>query len=382
MKAHHSTASRSSSAPSSRPAFEDRFIAIGLNYRVVGGFRFYERAGDPRRARLSAPHRATGRRSRLRTHLSTPPSAGWATRPSNASTAPRERRQRALVPPRAGRYRRIVRPRRATLSPFCRDFARWRDAASTIARRTAARGAGGRLHQPCRPKSRSRPGPARNLSNWPARWRNTRPSALPRTRQPGDGQRGEGRYREGHHHDHPRRQGAGIRPPLPARLGGRGLPQPARFDAGGLAALEEERRLAYVAITRARRCTIVHAASRRIYGQWTSSIPSRFIASARRTRGLRQHARRGPACGAHSGARPPTPPTSTANAPNAPRTAAPAGTAPPPPSIPPRAAWSDPPHSAASFAAKPRSDISPGARVFHEKFGSHRRRAQEGNKLE
>ena len=33
-----------------------------------------------------------------------------------------------------------------------------------------------------------------------------------------------------------------------------------------------------VAITRARkRCTILHAANRRIYGQWTSSIPSRFV---------------------------------------------------------------------------------------------------------
>src|ERR1044072_3429552 len=39
------------------------------------------------------------------------------------------------------------------------------------------------------------------------------------------------------------------------------------------------RRLAYVAITRARRnATILHAANRRIYGQWTSSIPSRFVA--------------------------------------------------------------------------------------------------------
>ena len=26
--------------------FEDRFIQIGLNYRIIGGFRFYERAGD------------------------------------------------------------------------------------------------------------------------------------------------------------------------------------------------------------------------------------------------------------------------------------------------------------------------------------------------
>src|SRR3546814_10540886 len=56
------------------------------------------------------------------------------------------------------------------------------------------------------------------------------------------------------------------------------FPSQRALDEGGLAALEEERRLAYVAITRARRrCTILHAANRRIYGQWTSSIPSRFI---------------------------------------------------------------------------------------------------------
>src|SRR3546814_11616331 len=50
------------------------------------------------------------------------------------------------------------------------------------------------------------------------------------------------------------------------------------MDEGGTASLEEERRLAYVAITRARqRASIYHAANRRIYGQWMSSIPSRFI---------------------------------------------------------------------------------------------------------
>jgi DNA helicase-2/ATP-dependent DNA helicase PcrA len=57
------------------------------------------------------------------------------------------------------------------------------------------------------------------------------------------------------------------------------FPSQRSLDEGGLASLEEERRLAYVAITRARRrCTILHAANRRIYGQWTSSIPSRFLA--------------------------------------------------------------------------------------------------------
>ena len=57
------------------------------------------------------------------------------------------------------------------------------------------------------------------------------------------------------------------------------FPSQRAMDEGGLASLEEERRLAYVAITRARRkATILHAANRRIYGQWTSSIPSRFLA--------------------------------------------------------------------------------------------------------
>src|SRR6476660_3646804 len=57
------------------------------------------------------------------------------------------------------------------------------------------------------------------------------------------------------------------------------FPSQRALDEGGLASLEEARRLAYVAITRARRrATIFHAANRRIYGQWTSSIPSRFLA--------------------------------------------------------------------------------------------------------
>jgi DNA helicase-2/ATP-dependent DNA helicase PcrA len=38
--------------------------------------------------------------------------------------------------------------------------------------------------------------------------------------------------------------------------------------------------------------------------------------------------------------------------------------------------------SAASFAAKPRSDVAVGMRVFHDKFGYGTVAAQEGNKLE
>jgi DNA helicase II / ATP-dependent DNA helicase PcrA len=56
------------------------------------------------------------------------------------------------------------------------------------------------------------------------------------------------------------------------------FPSQRSMDEGGEKALEEERRLAYVGITRARkRAVISHAANRRIYGNWTSAIPSRFL---------------------------------------------------------------------------------------------------------
>jgi DNA helicase-2/ATP-dependent DNA helicase PcrA len=57
------------------------------------------------------------------------------------------------------------------------------------------------------------------------------------------------------------------------------FPSQRALDEGGEAALEEERRLAYVGITRARRrATILSAANRRVYGQWSASLPSRFLA--------------------------------------------------------------------------------------------------------
>ena len=50
------------------------------------------------------------------------------------------------------------------------------------------------------------------------------------------------------------------------------------MDELGTEGLEEERRLAYVGITRARyHLTISHAANRRIYNQYQSNIPSRFL---------------------------------------------------------------------------------------------------------
>ena len=56
------------------------------------------------------------------------------------------------------------------------------------------------------------------------------------------------------------------------------FPSQRSMDETGLKGLEEERRLAYVGITRAEElCTISFAANRRFYGQWQSALPSRFI---------------------------------------------------------------------------------------------------------
>jgi len=56
------------------------------------------------------------------------------------------------------------------------------------------------------------------------------------------------------------------------------FPSQRSMDENGAAGLEEERRLAYVGITRAReRARIFYAANRRVYNLWQAALPSRFI---------------------------------------------------------------------------------------------------------
>jgi DNA helicase-2/ATP-dependent DNA helicase PcrA len=56
------------------------------------------------------------------------------------------------------------------------------------------------------------------------------------------------------------------------------FPNQRAMEESGLAALEEERRLAYVGLTRARhRAFVSFAANRRIHGQWQNTIRSRFV---------------------------------------------------------------------------------------------------------
>jgi DNA helicase-2/ATP-dependent DNA helicase PcrA len=164
------------------------------------------------------------------------------------------------------------------------------------------------------------------------------------------------------------------------------FPSQRSMDEGGIASLEEERRLAYVAITRARqRASIYHAANRRIYGQWMSSIPSRFIAEippehvdSENSFGGGQSLWRAnwSAQGdpfAHVAERQPArtmtrgPAWQRAVAGSSTITRAPAPSEKGP---------------AASVGAKARADLAIGMRVFHEKFGYGEIMDIDGNKLE
>ncbi len=163
------------------------------------------------------------------------------------------------------------------------------------------------------------------------------------------------------------------------------FPSQRSLDEGGLASLEEERRLAYVAITRARRrCTILHAANRRIYGQWTSSIPSRFVEELPEVHIEQETTMTGGASlwranwsesedpFAHLSSS--APDRSSKRGPGWQRALSTGyDTAP--------ARVQENRRSAASFAAKPRTDVAIGARVFHDKFGYGTVTDQEGNKL-
>jgi DNA helicase-2/ATP-dependent DNA helicase PcrA len=164
------------------------------------------------------------------------------------------------------------------------------------------------------------------------------------------------------------------------------FPSQRALDEGGIASLEEERRLAYVAITRARaKCTILHAANRRIYGQWTSSIPSRFIAelpdahiesettmSGGESLWRANWSERGDPF-AHLAAANAT--RAGQRGPGWQRAAASSYSTAPTRIVEARG-------SAVSLGNKGRDDVAIGMRVFHQKFGYGQIADIEGNKLE
>ncbi len=379
--------------------FEDRFIAIGLPYRIVGGFRFYERAeirdalaylrvvnqpaDDLAFERIvNVPKRGLGDKALARLHQ-----LARQTGEPLTTAAARILDTDELTP----------QARRA-LGRLVGDIARWRDMAQSLPHPELARqllDESGYTAMWQAEKSAEAAGRLENLSELVRAMEEYESlgAFLEHVSLVMDN--------EGNRND-PQvtimtiHAAKGLEFDTVFLVGWEeGLfPSQRAIDEGGTRSLEEERRLAYVAITRARRrATILHAANRRIYGQWMSSIPSRFVGElppehidsettmsggeslwranwSERADPFADVARgtgRGPGWQRAAG-------TLDAGKPGGEWTSRTFTTA------PTRIVESR--QSAISLGNKGRSDLSVGCRVFHQKFGNGAIAAIEGNKLE
>jgi len=372
--------------------FEDRFIQVGLNYRIVGGFRFYERAeirdaiaylrvvnqpaDDLAFERIvNTPKRGIGDKAVEKIHIVA-------------------RAQRAPLSVAAARLvgtDELTGKARKSLADLVVDIARWRDEASRSTPADLTRlimDESGYTAVLQAERSVEASGRLENIAELARAMEEyeTLGEFLEHVSLVMDNDRGD--------------TGASVT--IMTIHAAKGLeydnvflvgwedgifPSQRALDEGGLASLEEERRLAYVAITRAKRkCTIIHAANRRIYGQWTSSIPSRFIeelpldnieaeqtmtggASLWRANWSEQADPFAHLAAANQG-------RSNARGPGWQRAATSGGFNPRPQRV------AENTRSAVSLGNKGRSDLSVGMRVFHEKFGYGAIAEIEGNKLE
>ena len=146
------------------------------------------------------------------------------------------------------------------------------------------------------------------------------------------------------------------------------FPHQRALDENGVAGLEEERRLAYVGITRARqRVEISFAASRRMHNLRQTSLPSRFVGEL-----PREHVEEESAAGLQTIAEP----ALTAFGGGGYNSALGAGS------------WgfgrrrAAPQIEGEAQAVVPEAVFAPGTRIFHRKFGYGSVRAAEGEKLD
>ncbi len=371
--------------------FEDRFIQIGLNYRIVGGFRFYERA-EIRDALAYLRVIAQPADDLAFERIYNQPKRGLGAKTLEAM---RRHARRTGLPLAAASLDLVDSdelPARARnmLTGLLKQFVHWREAAERETPANLMRlvlSESGYDDMLAKERSAESAGRAENLSEL-AR-------AMEEYDTLGDFLEHVGLVMDND------AQGDDEKVTIMTMHAAKGLefnnvflpgweegvfPSQRALDEGGLASLEEERRLAYVAITRARRkCTILHAANRRIFGQWTSSIPSRFIEELPDEHIEQETTMSGGASlwrANWSESEDPfahvsrdRPDRSTTRGPGWQRALATGYET-------KQARIGENKRSAASFAAKARTDVAIGARVFHEKFGYGEVTDQEGNKLE
>src|SRR3569623_1936720 len=371
--------------------FEDRFIQIGLNYRIVGGFRFYERA-EIRDALAYLRVIASPADDLAFERIYNQPKRGLGAKTLEAMHLHARRQQMPLAAAALELADSDELPARArgTIAQLMASFLRWQGMAEAVSPSELLRavleesGYDALLKADRSPESAGRADNLVELARAMEEYE-TLDDFLEHVSLVMDNDAADEAEKvtimtihaaKGLEFDHVFLPGweEGV------------FPSQRALDEGGLAGLEEERRLAYVALTRARRsCTIVHAANRRIYGQWTSSIPSRFIAELPADHIDQETTLTGGASlwranwseteDPFANVSRDRPGRSQSRGPGWQRALS-SGYDP----VPKRLA--EPGRSAASFAAKPRTDIAIGARVFHDKFGYGAAVDQDGNKLE
>ncbi len=372
-------------------AFEDRFVSIGLPYKIVGGFRFYERA-EIRDALaylrivnsandalaferiVNVPKRGLGDKAMAKLHAL-----------ARAMDRPLPQAAAALV-----ETDELTPAARRALNAFLVDVARWRELAASTNHADLARvilEESGYIAMWQADKSTEADGRVENLIEL-TRAMEDYPSLtafLEHVSLVMDNDASDAAEKitimtlhaaKGLEFDHVFLVGweEGV------------FPSQRALDEGGAKALEEERRLAYVGITRAKRsATISHAANRQIYGQWTAAIPSRFISELPQAHiDVTSTMSGGPSlwrAALNSSGMGGDPfgdvARGSGRGPGWARAATQGGFQPMArgPVIDARA-------SAVSVGLKGRDDVVIGARVFHSKFGNGLVTAIDGNKLE
>ncbi len=394
--------------------FEELFIAIGLPYQIVGGFRFYERAEiRDALAYLRLIHQPADDLAFER--IVNQPKRGLGDKAlATIHAAARATQQPLLIAAASMLDSDELQARaRNSLARFIADIARWRQMASELPHAELARimlDESGYTAMLQAERSAESAGRLENLAELTRAMEEyeTLPAFLEHVSLVMDNDETRSADRVTIMTIHAAKGLEFDRVYLPGWEEAI-FPSQRALDEGGLKSLEEERRLAYVAITRARRhCTILHAANRRIYGQWSSSLPSRFVAElpdahieqettmsggeslwrAQWSERTDPFAHLGPAQSMRASTRGPGWQRAVRTSPSPREAAGEGGThrgsggrergsydryARPP--IEARA-------SAVSLGTQARTDLALGQRVFHGKFGYGTIAAIEGNKLE
>ena len=264
-------------------AFEDRFIALGIPYRVIGGPRFYERA-EVRDALAYLRVIAQGDDDLAFERIVNKPARGIG----NATVQilhrfARERDLPLLAAAHALTETDELSPRaRNALSNLTAMFARWTDTATHLPHTELAEMAldeSGYTDMLKNDKAPDAPGRLENLKELVRSMEEFESlgTFLEHVSLVMELEQAEGEDRLNLMTLHAAKGLEFQTVFLPGWEEGL-FPSQRTMDENGLAGLEEERRLAYVGLTRAKkRARIFFVANRRVHGTWQSSVPSRFV---------------------------------------------------------------------------------------------------------